>query len=164
MDPAKIKKPDAPLSIEPRKVPSKEEWDRIIKTLSGVFGSVELLVDGYKVTAQRAQTKKNRLETMVYVNGYIKGEWYRHHKLNDTAAESELPEETRRFLRPVTKSLFSPKKVSAFERSCGKRAAKKHGFYEKLILYVPYWSSARSFKNHLLKNNHNIEVLKEWAL
>jgi len=144
---------------EERKVPTKEEWDFIIDSLSGIFGSVELLVDGYKVNIVRKRTGKNSLGSTVYVNGYVKGIWMVTHKLSDT--EFVVPEESKRFYRPSVRSLYKQKEVKRAERECGKRFAKKHGYYDKLVFYVPEWGSANSLKRHLLKNNHNIELLKE---
>jgi hypothetical protein len=144
---------------EERKVPTKEQWATIVENLSGMYGSVKLLVDGYTVDIQRGLTGKNTIGNIVYVNGHIDGKWMVTHKLSDTTAV--LPDETKRFYRPSMRAIFKQKVVKRAEREYGKRFAKKDGYYEKLVFYSPSWGSANSLKRHFLKNNHNIELVKE---
>lgn len=144
---------------EERKVLTKEEWEYFLTSLSGIYGRVELLVDGFKVNVQRQLVKKNSLANVVYVNGKIKGEWYAHHKLSEK--NPIVPEETRRFFRQTVRAFHSAKRIAEHEKAFGKRFTKKHVYYDKLVLYTPLWSSATTLKRHLLKHNHNIEIVKE---
>lgn len=153
------KKPDAPLSAEPRKLPTKEEWDDVIAQLSGAFGIVKLLVDGYELYITRGQIGKNQLGITVYINGSIKGIWYAHHKSTDL--KPEIPEETRRFYKPKTQFLHSAKERAFWKKAYGKKEAPKRGLDTKFISYGPWWTSAAALKRHLLNNNHNIEVIKD---
>jgi len=148
-----------PTEVVPRKLPTKEEWESVINQLSGCFGIVKLLVDGYDLYITRGQMGKNKLGITVYVNGYIRGIWHVHHK--DTDLNPEIPEETRRFYRQRTQFLHSAKHRAFWLKIYGKKEAPKKGMNAKFITYGPWWLSAAALKQHLLKNNHNIEVVKD---
>lgn len=142
-----------------RKLPTKEQWQYIEAELSGLFGQVQLLVDGYHLTIVRTKTGKNKLGSLVYINGSIKGEWFKSHRLSDESPD--LPEETRRFHRPCVRALYPAAKVASFEKRFGKRMTQKYGYHEKLVHYSPEWPSAAALRRHLLKHNNNIELLLE---
>jgi hypothetical protein len=142
-----------------RKLPTKEEWAAIIAELSGSFGLVKLAVDGYDLSITRGQIGKNKLGLIVYINGSIKGIWYAHYRSTDI--NPEIPEETRRFYRKKTQFLHSAKDRAFWLKVYGKKEAPKRGMDTKFISYDPRWLSATALKQHLLKNNHNIEVVKD---
>lgn len=129
-----------------------KDWDDIKRTMSGLFGMVNLRVDGYRVTLDRRLVSANRMTNLLYVNGYMKGEWL-----------SKDCEERKRFMRPVTRSLFRTRKPDAkMVKELGKRRAEKimgELFDEKkFTAYMPEWPSIASFKKHLLANNTSIEI------
>jgi hypothetical protein len=159
MGPSTTKKPDAPSAIEPRKVPTKEEWDFVDKQLSGTFGDVAMLVDGYDVVLCRRLISKNVLSNVVYIDKTIKAEWLIHHKLSEK--KPVVHEVARRFYRKKITSVHKTTDIKRAERDLGKRLAKKWGYHEKFVSYSAHWPSVASLKRHLLKNNHNIEIVKE---
>lgn len=140
-----------------KKTPTKDEWATFIKRLSGLYGQVKLLVDGYEVTVQRRLVGKNRLSSVVYVNGEIKGKWIVSHREGEA---KELPEETRRFWQQKTKSFCSAEKIKAAQKALGKRRAAEIGYGKRWIYYTPEWPSARSLMRHLLKHNDSIEIVE----
>lgn len=142
-----------------RQVPTKEQWELIIQNLSGLFGSVNLLADGYKLTVRRTLTGKNTLGSVVFVNGEVKGLWMVSHKLSEK--NPAVPEEARRFYQPRARSMWSQKQRRNAEKAFGKKCAREHGYYEKILFYSPCWQSATALKRHLLKNNTNITLIKE---
>lgn len=129
-----------------------QDWADIKTAMSRVFGSVELRVDGYRVTLQRRLVSANRLTNVLYINGFMKGEWL--------IADCQV---RRRFMRPSTKSLFRTRKPDAKTvKALGKRRAEKlmNDMFEqhKFTSYSPDWPSIASFKKHLLANNTSIEI------
>ena len=133
--------------------PTKDQWKRIEEALSGAYGSVDLDVDGYALRLEVRRTGTLRYEILPFVNGWNKGEWIS----NDC-------EERRRFLRPVTRRLYSPAKVAEMTRRLTKRAATE--FIERFKLdashtyYLLSWPSMRSLRRHLVKNNERIRLLR----
>lgn len=129
-----------------------QDWADIKREMSGLFGQVELRVDGYRVTLQRRLVRANRLTNLLYVNGLMKGEWL----ISDC-------QERRRFMRPSTRSLFRTRKPDAkMVKELGKRRAEKlmsDMFMQyKITSYMSDWPSIASFKKHLLANNTSIEI------
>lgn len=53
---------------------TKDQWEQIEAQLSSIMGRVELICDGYKISAVIERIKMT-LVVAVYVDGYIRGEW-----------------------------------------------------------------------------------------
>ena len=140
-----------------RKLPTKEEWDIFIREMESVFGLSTLICDGYKVKGLRAVKSKNTLVIYVYVDSRIEGRWMVSHKVGENKA---LPQETIRFMRPRVRGLYKRKTRIVFEKMAGKKEAKEKGFYDKLVTYYPWWTSAAALKRHLIKHNHDIEFVR----
>lgn len=129
---------------------SKEDFERIQRELSTPYGMVDLDCDGYKVAVRIQQVKRLSYAPVVYVNGIIKGEWFR----GDC-------EEAKRFLCPRTRSILTPKKKAAILKDFGKRSAKKY-FPEleaKLTFYDATWSSVGSMLRHFCRANESVSIV-----
>lgn len=135
---------------------SKEQWDAIEVELNGVFGRVELLCDGHSVIAEIKSIAPLKLGILVYIDGVIKGEWWR--------GENEV---ARKFHREVKRFLYSAK-----DREYAKAQLKKRGMTELLretwqkritlcmSHWHPWWTNAKSFRRHIGKTCKEIEVVK----
>lgn len=124
-----------------------QDWKDIERKLTDFYSPVKLVCDGYPITIclERVSPMQNRLR--VYVNGVIMGKWF----LEDC-------EERRRFMRPRTKRFYSKKQLASLRR-IDKKWAKE---WEKRNVYTYYedgWSSFRSLKAHLIKQNKVIELV-----
>lgn len=116
------------------------------------YSSVELRCDGYEVALVLVRISQFKNVIKVYVNGVIKGEWL----VNDC-------EERRRFFRPVKRSVFTQKQKAAMKK-VSKRLRQKAGLPDpdaSFTYCVPYWTSFRALKRHLIKHNSNIELIRE---
>jgi hypothetical protein len=136
--------------------PTPEEWKEIEKELSTIYKTVELTIDDYKITLRLSQVGKLKLAIIVYVNGWIKAEYWR----NDC-------EERRRFYHRSTIYIHRKKFRDAFSKLSKKmsrsKIAKATGLRPDvnvnatMEVYAPYWGSFRLLKAHLVKSNENIE-------
>lgn len=128
---------------------TKEEWKKIEETLSGVFGSVELMVNGHVVTFQRQRMSKNQLGTMTFVDGHYKGAW-------------REGDEEAKYLRVVKRSLYSKKKLDELAKIYGKRQWKKEKdkYDKKYTFMVPVWFSVSGIRKHYEKMFKDIKLIK----
>lgn len=124
----------------------KAQWDKVEKRLRIQHCPVEMIIDGYEIYLILLPDKGLTQCISVYVNGYIKTEW----ALNDC-------EIRRRFYNRRTGCIFKGaelKKVSKAKR----KALREKYTYE---YFVPYWTSFSRMKNHFIKNNDTIELVKK---
>lgn len=135
--------------------PTKEQWKEIEQQLRSQFGSVKLRVDGYDISLS-VQTDRMKLVIVIYVNGWIKGEWL-----------SKECEERRRFMPERKVFLHSAKHRALFakldrltKRQLTKQKAEGTGLYEKATYYVFHFQSFRALKSKLINNNESIEVVQ----
>ncbi len=127
-----------------------EDWKSVETKLCLSGSSVKLKADGYELTLIIIPYKSLKNCIAVYVNGSIKGEWV----LNDCDIR-------RRFYCRHTRSLLTQK--------VKKRLKKESKAVREIVLshpteydwFEPYWSSFRSLKSHLIKNNNSIEIIQE---
>ncbi len=130
---------------------TKEQWAVIKDKLSGAFGMAELLIDGYKITLIVEQIRM-RLVITIYVNG----------TLDMSAKMSEGTEIQRRFYWPRKKFIHSEKYLKSFKRlRKSVRLALGDNWNETWTYYWPWWTSFKSLKAHLIKNNQSIELIEE---
>lgn len=124
-----------------------QDWNEVEEKLKILFNPVKLAIDGFEVTLVLVRTSQFENSILPYINGILKGEWL----VNDC-------EERRRFYRPVSRSIYSKKEKAAMKK-LSKRAQKEMNINpdKKYTYYSPYWSSFRSLKSHLIKNNNVIE-------
>lgn len=130
--------------------PTKEQWKELAVNLDKMFSDIYLLCDGYYLL-YRMERSKNKLVICVYVNGFMKGEWF--------GIDDEASEEARRFWRPSIKARYSAKYIKLCEKLYGKRECKKKGIYDKRTIYYPYWNRPNPIISHLKKTCENIEIL-----
>jgi len=129
---------------------TKEQWAAIERKLTSVFGSVELLIDGYKISLQIHQHRM-RLSIAVYINGMMNFD-----------KMSEGTEEQRRFLCPRKKYVYSAKYRKSVKRM--RKSLRETMGYDAnrvWIHYWPWWTSFCLLKAHLIKNNESIELIQE---
>lgn len=134
---------------------TKDQWTAIEKQLAGYFGRVELRCDGYLVTAAIEPIGKLKQGIVVYVNGWVKGEWM--------IGEAE---EAKKFHREMKRYLYSASKRAEARTKLKSRRlhAELRGWYagvaEKYITtWSPYWTDARAFTRHLRKTCTEIELI-----
>lgn len=128
------------------------DWDALKAQMDSPWGQMGLQCDQYVLTLQQQTSSKSKSwSTMVYVDGYFKGEWM-------LATKDGLPahEEARRFYRKTSKAVHSPKSVEAIRKALGKREAAKWAA-AKHICFYPTWKSFNSLRKHLLANNASIQ-------
>ena len=128
---------------------TKEDWKVVEENLKHLLDIVELQCDGYKVSLVLKRETQFKNSIMVYVNGSFKGEWM----------DKEC-EESRRFLRKVSRSLYNQKQKQAFGK-LSKRLQKemKIDISKTYSYYMPTWTSFNSLKRHLIKENSSIELI-----
>ncbi|WP_234086781.1 hypothetical protein [Azonexus sp. R2A61] len=134
---------------------TKEQWAAVENELSGHYGAVELICDGYKVTAQIQTIAKLRQGIVVYVNGVFKGEWIK--------GEAE---EARKFHREMKRYLYPAKKREEFQKMAKNRRYSAD-FRKDLArmatasvsTWAPYWTNAKAFTRQLRKTCTEIQVV-----
>lgn len=128
---------------------TKDEWKKIEEILNATW-AVKLLIDGYKIDLILLRETTTKMVIGVYINGKIKGEWIR----NDC-------EERRRFFQDKKRCMI--KSDAKTRKSLKMTASEFKAFREKYTIhsYSPYWSSFKALKNHLIRNNDHIEILRK---
>ncbi|MCE7915393.1 MAG: hypothetical protein DYH15_12135 [Nitrosomonas sp. PRO4] len=134
---------------------TKEQWQEIEKTLSFPYAIVKLQCDGHDVSAV-VEIHKSRLVIDVYVDGFVKGEWF-----ND---ESEIG---NKFYPRVTKYLLKPlERKEALKNACNKRLGKdlrdyfRKEYDKKFSYLVPHFTNAKSFCRHIRKTCQSVEFIE----
>ena len=125
-----------------------EDWKEVETRLSIPYSSVKLRIDGYDVTIGHAMEKPLKYCLVIYIDGIFKTKWV----LEDC-------EIRRRFCSKHTKNLLTAKEKKALMRQ---RKALREQIMKDMTFewYSPYWSSFRSLKSHLIKNNKSIELVE----
>ena len=105
--------------------------------------------DGYILSLRLRRVDVYKLAICVRVNGELSVDWI----VNDC-------EERRRFFRKTQGSILSASGMKIFRKLSKKKQEEWRGsyFYD---IYLPYWTSFRSLKKHLIENNKSIELVKE---
>ncbi len=130
--------------------PTKEQWKGLAIDLDKMFSDSYLLCDGFYLL-YRMERSKNKLCISVYVNGFMKGEWF--------GVDDEASEEAHRFWRPSIRARYSAKHIKLYEKIYGKRECKKKGIYDKRTIYYPWWNRPQPIISHLKKTCKSIEIL-----
>ena len=126
---------------------TKEEWEYAEKRLYNTYSRLQLKVDDYDVSIVVEPLKPLKNVLVVYVNGEWKGKWL-----------SEDCEERRRFYQKHTGNILSRKEQKRLARE--KKAVREAVGKTTYDWYSPYWTSFRTLKSHLIKNNKSIELVK----
>lgn len=130
---------------------SPEEWVEVEENLKNFYSIVELDCDGYKVSLLLERITQFKNGIVVYIDGKMKYDYL----ANDC-------EERRRFFRPKH-SMLLPKKQQEKMRKIYRTKKEREEFENsmKYTSYSPYWTSFRSLKNHFVKGNKMIKLLKK---
>lgn len=134
---------------------TQEDWDALKAQMESPWGSMKLQCDQYELTLEQVTNSKNKSwETVVYVDGYIKGIWWE--------AEGDQPkyEEARRFMRKVSRALHTKKDLEFYRVTRGKRVATQMAAV-KYTRFDHCWKSFTALKKHLLANNTSITRIDE---
>lgn len=134
---------------------SKAQWSAIEKELSGYFGAVELVCDGYKVTAVIEPIAKLKQGICVYVNGYIRGEWMK----GEVDEARKFHREMKRFLYPASKRAEAKTKLKSRRLHASLREWYAGVAERSVSTWAPYWTSATAFTRHLRKTCTDIELV-----
>lgn len=128
---------------------SKEDIQRIDTELSFPYGCVVLRCDDDTVTIRVQRVKPHRYDLVVYVNGWLKGDY-----LKPEAKES-------RFYRPVTAKYYKPSQRAAIVRDFGKRrAAKLFPELDKTFTYwMPTWNTPTPMLRHFARVSKSITLV-----
>jgi hypothetical protein len=130
-----------------------QEWKEVEESLKSFYSLVKLRCDKYEITLCLERQNQFKNAIMIYVNGKIQWKW-----------ATQDCEERRRFWKPVHRYVHT-QKVRAGLKKMSKRLRVELGDYydpnKKFTYYTPMWTSFRALKNHLIKNNHKIELIKE---
>lgn len=130
---------------------TETDWNSVRNAVERYPNRAVLLIDGYKVELLLLPVDPYRNEISVYVNGYIKPEWF----LGQTEEGREI---RRRFYFPSQKCFVQKPK--------GKLSKKEQQIYqemkEKLTVttYLPFWKFFSRLKAHLIRNNTHIEIMR----
>lgn len=130
---------------------TKEEWKEVEGKLKSFYCIVKLRCDEYEISLVIVRISQFKNEIQIYVNGVVKGEW-----LNKEC------EESKRFLRKVSKSLYSQKHKLSYKK-LSKRMQKEIGLDidKTYSYYLPSWTSFNSLKRQLIRENNSIELIQE---
>ena len=128
---------------------TKEDWVYVEETLKSPYKIVKLNCDGYILSLRLRRVDVYKLAICVRVNGELSVDWI----VNDC-------EERRRFFRKTQGSILSASGMKIFRKLSKKKQEEWRGSYIYDI-YLPYWTSFRSLKKHLIENNKSIELVKE---
>ena len=129
-----------------------EDWKYVESQLTNfVCSRVKLKIDGYDISLVLLRESKNSLKNViaVYVDGYIKMEYLDRN--------SEI---AKKFMCPSKKCLLTKKQIEDFSKN--KKQQQKIKEKNTYIYYSPYWTSFRRLKSSFVKNNRNIELIKEY--
>lgn len=129
-----------------------QDWKEVEKRLENFWLPVKLKCDEYELTLRLERINQFKNAILVYVNGLMKVKWM-----------TEDCEERRRFFRPKKQSAYSQKQKAAL-RKMSKRLRQKAGLPDPddtYTYYIPYWTSFKALKSHLIKNNSNIQLVRE---
>jgi len=130
---------------------SKEQKALAIEQLTSQFKTIRLKCDDYEITL-KLERFQMKLIIAIYVNGVIKGIW--------STKPGEHPES--KFLRTCSRSCYSAKQKALIIKEVGKRQAIKHFDINKKFEYkLPYFNTAQSALNHLVKVSNSVELLTE---
>lgn len=136
--------------------PTKAQFDEVKAELSGRYGSVHFLIDGYLISACIEQQKR-KLCIAIYVNGRAKGSdvWRgRESQLN------EITDIARKFFC-LSRSGCRASEIKRYEKLLGKRRCQKEEswLYDKYCIAWFSFSTAGAFITHIKKHNDSIQIL-----
>lgn len=130
---------------------TETDWKTAEGRLNNIYGHINLLIDGYKVSVGYVKKTNTQYCLAVYIDGVFEFKWL-----------TEECDIRRRFCRQGKKRMTSRKAREDFIKAVGKKAAEKFEKENEHLLYMtyyePYFGSFRTLKSHLIKNNTSIEL------
>jgi len=126
---------------------TKAEWEAAEQKLMSPWGVVRLICDGFKLSLH-TQRDKMRLVIMPYIDDEFKGVWI-----------GTDCEERRRFMRIVKHKRWKKTMWKGFTKKDLKQLDIDPD--ETFDSYTPWWTSFKTLKAHLIKNNTSIELAPE---
>lgn len=127
---------------------TKEQRVAIERELSSPYGRVVLKADGHELQLRVERYKALKYSVMVYVDGYLRGEWFR--------AESDIG---AKFWCRRTRVLFKAKDHASYRRALGKRALDERIAQSTYVMHMPCFASARAALASLQRTCESIEVI-----
>lgn len=134
---------------------TKDQWAEIEKQLCGYFGRVELRCDGYQVVAAIEPIGKLKQGIVVYVNGWVKGEWMK----GEAEEAKKFHREMKRYLYPAKQRDEAKKKLKSRHLIDQLRDWYVGVAEESITTWAPYWTNAEAFTRHLRKTCTEIELV-----
>lgn len=125
------------------------EWKQTQEALKDFYGIVKLKIDGYEVSLRLERIDQFKNAIMIYVDGTF--------SIKQLTEDSE---ERRRFFCKRTRSILNKKEKVEMMKGLSKKQKVELEQKSKYEYYVPYWTSFRSMKKHLIENNKNIELIE----
>ncbi|MDO4301911.1 MAG: hypothetical protein Q4D26_11030 [Clostridia bacterium] len=114
-----------------------DEWKKVESKLSLPHNRVDLKIDEYEISIITTAISKLKYGYLIYVDGKVNMKW--------AIEETDI---RNRFYQKHSKNLLSDKE----------RKKLKLKSTPKYYWYTPWWTSFRSLKAHLIKNNTSIEL------
>ncbi|MHA3079529.1 hypothetical protein [Acinetobacter sp. ANC 5502] len=131
---------------------SKEQKAFILEKLNHQYSSVKVKCNGYEISLCLERVAKTKLAINVYVDGFFKSVWLFK---PDEHIESK-------FYPTLYKSYYSAKQKAELTKIWGKREVKKRCDLDVKYEYkLPFFNSARSALNHLIKVSDSIDLITE---
>jgi hypothetical protein len=132
---------------------TNDDWKEVNELFDTLFGSAELLCDGYKVTLQLRKIERLKLVVMVFIDGKFKGEWMMKECVIRT-----------KFFRKSESYAYSKRHRERALKVFGKRIFKENNYDKKFSTYYPYWTSFRSLKKHFETNIKDIKLINSTTI
>ena len=133
---------------------TKEQWEKIKRELSGVYGSVKFKLDETELFVKKGFIAENKLAILVYINEAIQlGQGY-----TDSEVFNPI---TQKVWCTKTRSYFKQKEKEKLIKIWGKREAyKRHDLDKKIVSYTPYFGTYATFERQY-KKLENLELITE---
>ncbi|MDT3668982.1 MAG: hypothetical protein ROZ37_01465 [Aromatoleum sp.] len=136
---------------------TKEQWAQVEADLSHPYCPVGLRCDDHEITLKVEREKGLKFVVSVYVDGWIKGEWFKGE-----------PEHVRKFWREHRSFLWKPKQRAEAAKRLKQRGLSKDSreWYGKVVeaktdpMWFPHWPNAKALCRHLRKTCTTIERLQ----
>lgn len=131
---------------------SKEQWDKVESELTGTFGSALFKLGDHEVSIQRVRKSESTTVLAVYIDGYIKGEWF--------TKEAVQPSCLKQVWRKRAISIYKPAEKKRIIKDFGKRQAKKFfpNLDDKKEFFDCHFTTAKSLV-HQFKRIKGIQLM-----
>ena len=130
---------------------TKEPCINIENELASTFGNVVFSVGDHKVSVQRNRTSESTTVLSVYIDDFIKGEWFNKKESRPACLEQVW--------RKRSISLYKPTEIKRIQKAFGKRDAIKHfpKLHDKKEYFDSFFTTSKSLVRQF-KRIENIEL------